>query len=96
MARHGHLRAFFLTLGHDFDRYAIALFDLHEVGALFVEEIDRRFGAGGEPDDRSLALGRFVFDQAKGGQACRRCSADEAGPIAVWTITGGRFEHAGA
>ena len=61
----GHLGAFILAFGHDCDVHAVTLFDLDQIGALFIEQVDRRFGAGGKPDQRTLAACRFVFDQTQ-------------------------------
>ena len=96
MARNAHLRAFVLTLGRDFDGYAVAVFDLDQIVTLFVEQVDRSFGARTQLYDRALALGGFVLDQAQGRKTRRGCGANQACAIAVRTFTGGRFEHSGA
>ena len=64
-AGHAHLGAFVLAFGHDFHRHAVAMFDLDQIAALFVEQVDRRFGAGTQTDQRAFALGRFIFDQTQ-------------------------------
>ena len=96
MARHRHLRAFVFAFGHDLDGHMVTLFDLHEIGAFFVEQIDRGFGAGCQADGRTLALGGFVLDLAQRRQARARRGAHQAGAVAMRAFAGGRFEHAGA
>src|SRR5690606_1026802 len=78
-----HLGAFLFPFGENLDDDAIALLDLGEIGALGVEEVHRRFGGGVERDRGSLALGRFVLDQAQGGQARAGGGADKAGAVTM-------------
>ena len=70
-AGHSHLRAFVLAFRHDFDVDAVTMFDLDQIGALFVEEVDRRLGARRKPDLRALAARRLVFDQTQRRKARR-------------------------
>ncbi len=66
-----HLRAFILAFGHHFDGHAVTMFDFDQIAALFIEQVDRRFGAGTQPDQRALALGSFVLDQTQRRKARR-------------------------
>ena len=91
---HAHLGAFVFAFGQDFDRHVVAVFDLLQVCPLGVEQIYSRFGAGLELDDRALALGRFILDQAERREAGARRGADQAGPVAMRAFAGGRFQHA--
>src|SRR5690606_25706333 len=95
-AGHAHLRAFFLAFRQDFDGHAVALFDLGEITTLGVEQVHGRFGRSVERDGRALALGRLVFNQAKGGKTGAGRGTNKASAIAVRTGASGRFEHAGA
>ena len=95
-ARHVHLRAFVLALGHDFDADAVTLFDLDQIGALFVEQVDRRLGAGRQTDLGALALGRLVLDQTQRRKARRRSRTHQTRAVAMRTGAGGGFEYAGS
>ena len=96
VARHRHLRAFVFAFRHDFGDDAVTLFDLDQVVALFVKEVDGSLGAGSKADARTLTLGSFLFDQAQRRKTGRACGADEAGTVAVRAFARGRFENAGA
>ena len=66
-----HLRAFVFALRHDLDSDAVPLLDLDKVVALLIEQVNRCFHACSQFDQRSFALGRFVFDQTQRGEASR-------------------------
>ena len=62
-----HLGAFVLTLGLHFHGDAVTLFDLGQIGALRVEQIDCSLGGSVQGNYRALALGGFILDQAQRG-----------------------------
>ena len=63
-AGHVHLGTFLLPFWHHFDGHTVTVFDLDQIIALGIEQIDGSFGRGIERDNAALALGGFVFDQA--------------------------------
>src|SRR5690606_9612233 len=88
-ADHPHLGAFLFTFRNHLDGDAVALLDLGEIGALGVEQVHCCLGRSVERDRRAFAFGRFVFDQAKSGQAGTGGRADQAGAVAVRAGTSG-------
>ena len=74
----------------------VALLDFHQLGTLFVEQINRRFCARCKADYRTLALGRFVLDQAERRETCARRGAHQSGAVAMRAFARRRLEHAGA
>ena len=75
---------------------AVAILDLGDVGALVVEEVEGRFLARAQRQQRSATARGLVLDQAQRGEARRRCGAHQAGALAMRAGAGRRLEHAGA
>src|SRR5205085_5330049 len=59
-----HLGAFEALVDDDLDRHAIALLDVGQLGALLVEQIDRRLAARAQHDPVAAPTRRFVLDDA--------------------------------
>ena len=72
------------------------MFDLGQIAALGVEQVNCCLGAGIERDDRTFALGRFVLNLTQCRQAGAGSGADQAGAVAVRAAARSRFKYAGA
>src|SRR6185503_13085840 len=67
-----HPRAFEAFVDHDLDGDAVARLDLADLGALLVEQVDRRLAPGAQHDPRAAAAARLVLEHTERGQAGRR------------------------
>src|SRR5690606_9938071 len=95
-ADHPHFGASRFTFRNRHHGDAVALLHLGPIAALGAPQVHCCLGRRVERDRRAFAFGRFVFDQAKSGQAGTGGRADQAGAVAVRAGTSGGLEHAGA